>query len=63
VKAYIELVNSNHSAWVHLQTMGFWELQSPHDQSHELEAVVEFTYYNGVTRKNVIKPFDLRIVA
>jgi hypothetical protein len=62
VKAYVELVNSNHSAWVHLQAMALWELQSPHDQSHELEAVVELTYYNGTTRKKVTQPFDLKII-
>lgn len=62
VKAYVELINSNHSAWVHLQTMAFWELQSSHDQSHELEAVVELAYYNGVTRKKVTQSFDLKII-
>jgi len=61
-EAYLELMGLNQPSNVHARAPVFWWLPTPSNQSHQMEATIEFTYFNGTVHKKVIQPFQLSLI-
>jgi hypothetical protein len=60
--AYIQLAGVNHTDRIYFSATAVWSLLTPNNQTHQMEAVYELTYYNGTVYKKIIQPFQLKIV-
>lgn len=61
VKAYVKLAGVNQPNSVHCSFPFLWVLQSPQNQTHQIELNIELTYFNGTAYKKVIQPFQLKL--
>ena len=63
MKAYVNLDGTDHNGNIYFWAAGKWTfLSDPSDESHQIEAIYELTYYNGTVYKKTTQPFQLILV-
>ena len=61
-EVYINFTGVNNPGSVYFWGPIDWIMYSPANQSHEMDAFFEATYFNGTVYKRVVQPFQLRLI-